>query len=351
MNAAIARSSAAPHPSVSVVVPVFNGEAHLRESLDSILGQTYPPFELIVMDDASTDSTPSVVASYGDRVRYVRQQALRGQFRNVNDGLAIARGDLIGVFHADDVYLPELIEREVAWLEAHPGAGAVFCSDVFIDAAGREIGRLVLPSELSGGRPLDYAAVLNALLTHTNTFLRCPTALVRAGVYRDLGAFREDLDENAADLEMWIRIARRYELGILEDHLLRYRRGHGSASERYHRLRTEPFCLFPLLDAELEAGARAVAVRPALCAYEAHRNVDIVLRAANHYILGARTDALDVLRTSRLRTLAGSGKINRGRIIALALGLHGLLRLPWSAVVARLFERRWHGMHQAAGGG
>ena len=75
-------------------------------ALDSILGQTYAPFEVILMDDGSTDSTAAIAASYEERLRYVRQPENRGQFGNVNDGIALARGELIGVFHADDVYTP-----------------------------------------------------------------------------------------------------------------------------------------------------------------------------------------------------------------------------------------------------
>ena len=355
-------------PLVSIIVPVFNGEAYLRESLDSILGQTYAPSEVIVMDDGSTDSTPAIAASYGERIRYVWQPVNRGQFGNVNDGIALVRGDLIGVFHADDVYAPEMIEREVAWLQAHPSAGAVFCSDIFVDEAGREFGRLVLPPEVAGGEPLDYSSVLNALLTHTNSFLRCPTALVRASVYEEVGRYRDgefkrlprdddrpvtpDLGlENTSDLEMWLRIVRRYEIGVLEDHLLWYRRGHGSSSERYHHIRTEPFRFFQIVDEELESGGRDVATTEALCAYEAHRDVDTVLRAVNHYILGDRRASLAVLRDVRWRTLAGSRAVPRARLITLALGLQGLLRLPRIAVIARMFERRWYGTRHVAGAG
>ena len=103
------------------------------------------------MDDGSTDSTPAIAAPTRSGFRYVRQPANRGQFGNVNDGVALARGELIGVFHADDFYAPEMIAREVAWLEAHPTAGAVFCSDIFIDAGGREFGRLLLPAEIAAG--------------------------------------------------------------------------------------------------------------------------------------------------------------------------------------------------------
>ena len=340
----------ASRPSVSVVVPVLDGEAFLRESLDSILEQTYRPTEVIVIDDGSTDSTPEIAESYGDRVRYVRQPETRGIYGNANDGIALSSGDLIGVFHADDVYLPEMLEREVEWLARHPEAGAVFCSDVFVDADGRELGRLELPLEVQGGQPLGYATVLNALLANKNRFLRCPSALVRASVYRELGGFRDAAFKNTSDLELWLRIARRYTIGVLEEHLLRYRRGHGSSSERYHGLRTEPERYFAIMDLELARGGSSVATPPALAAYEAHRAVDGVLRAVNHYIRGNRRAAKSVLREVRLRRLLASRRVQRARMLVLALGLHSLVRLPRIPAVGRLFERRWYGDPNAGGG-
>src|SRR5689334_22259492 len=99
-------------PRVSVVVPVWNGERFLRESLDSILLQTFPSLEVIVMDDASTDGTEQIVRSYGDAVRYHRQSATRGIYGNCNDGIALARGEFIAIYHADDIYDPTIVERE-----------------------------------------------------------------------------------------------------------------------------------------------------------------------------------------------------------------------------------------------
>jgi glycosyltransferase involved in cell wall biosynthesis len=330
-------------PFVAIVVPVWNGEAYLRESLDSILGQTYPNLEVIVVDDASTDSTPEILASYGGRIRVHRQQSTRGIYGNANDGIALASGEFVGVFHGDDVYRPEMVEREVDWLLAHPDAGAVFTSAVFIDPSGREIGRKNLPPEIRGGRALDYPTVLNTLLSHKNAFLGCPTALVRADVYRRLGGYRDAEFKNTSDLEMWLRIARTYRIGVIEDELIRYRRGQGSSSERYHRLRTDQERFFTIMDIELDANrGRSVAADEALSAFEAHRAEDIVMRAVSHYILGERHEARSVLRQARLRTLAASPRIERSRMLALALGLNLLVRLPRISAVAQLFERRWH---------
>src|SRR5262249_12339954 len=121
-------------PLVSVLVPSFNGARYLREALDSILAQTYRSLEVILLDDASTDDTPAIAREYLPRITYVRQPANLGIYDNVNQGIARARGELVATYHADDVYLPDMVASQVAYLEAHPGVGAVFTSDIFVDA-------------------------------------------------------------------------------------------------------------------------------------------------------------------------------------------------------------------------
>lgn len=329
-------------PLVSIIVPVFDGELYIRESLDSILAQTYPRTEVLVMDDASTDKTPPIVASYRDKVRYYRQPQNRGIYGNVNDGIAIARGDYIAVYHADDVYHPHIVEREVAFLERHPEAGAVFCQDIFIDPSGHELGRLELPPEVRGGYPLGYPVIFNALLTYKNPFLRCPSSMVRASVYRDVGLYRDQEFRNTADLEMWLRIAQKYPIGILEEYLFRYRYGHGNSAQRYHHLRTDPSRYFQIMDMYLDDGGRVVATADALTAYEAHRAEDRLMCAVNHYILGRSEEAGTILSHVRAGPILGSSRIQRGRLLVLFLVLQCLLRVPRIPLIARMFYQRWH---------
>jgi glycosyltransferase involved in cell wall biosynthesis len=331
-------------PLVSIIVPVFNGEQYLRESLDSILAQSYPNTELLIMDDASTDGTAEIIASYGNRVKAYRQPQNRGIYGNMNDGIAMARGEYIAIYHADDIYHSNIVEREVDFLERYPEAGGVFCQDIFIGPDGQEQGRLVLPPEVRGGRPLDFRVVFNALLTYMNRILRCPSCMVRASVYRDVGGYRDELFRNTSDLEMYLRIARKYPIGILEEYLYRYRRGHSSSAQRYHHLRTDPVRFFRIMDLYLDEGGREIATREALAAYEAHRAEDRLMIVISHYILGHRQEARPVLSQVRPLQILGSPRVQRGRLLILFFGLHCLVRLPRIRPLAEMFYRRWHTM-------
>jgi glycosyltransferase involved in cell wall biosynthesis len=329
-------------PQISIIVPVYNGEKYLRESLDSILAQTYPNTEILVMDDASTDGTADILESYGDRIRVVRQPQNRGIYANANDGIAMAQGEYIAIYHADDVYLPTMVEREVEFLERYPEAGAAFSSMNFIGPTSEEFGQLDLPPEVQGNRPLDFPVILNSLLHYTNHILMCPTAMIRASVYRDVGLYRQDQFRNTADVEMWLRIAQKYPVGILEERLLRYRHFHDSSSLRYHKLRTVPGRYFEIMDLYLEEGGRKLATSEALAAHEAHRAEDLLMATTANYILNQQQDAKAMLSRVRVASLLRSPRIQRGRMLLLFLMLQVLVRLPRIEFIAGLFRRRWH---------
>lgn len=104
---------------ISCIVPVFNGERYLGETLDSILAQTYQPLEIIVADDGSTDRTAQVVASYGEKVHYVKQANAGGPAAR-NLGLKTARGKFIAFLDADDLWSPDKLEHQMACFDACP---------------------------------------------------------------------------------------------------------------------------------------------------------------------------------------------------------------------------------------
>jgi len=329
-------------PLVSVVVPVFDAERYLRESLDSILAQTYENIEVIVMDDASSDGSAAILDSYVDgRLRAIRQSVNRGIFDNLNDGIREASGDLIAFFHADDVYHPRIIEREVALLVARPKVGAVFCTDIFIDPDGREFGRLVLPKEIRDAEILRYEDVLNGFLRYQNSFIRGQSSLIRKEVYETVGLF-DGTYSLRADLDMWLRIASRYPIAVLDKYLVWYRYGHENSSKRYDRLRTDPEIFFSIMDRLLASEDRALAEPDALTAYEGHRAADHLILAVNEYILGNRAAMRTQLRQVRARRLLATSRIQRGRLLVLLGALRILVRLPRFARVGKAFRRHWH---------
>src|SRR5882757_2071793 len=110
---------------VSVVIAAYNSEAYIAEAIESVLGQTVPPDEVIVIDDGSSDGTRAVLDRFGDRI-VAFTQTNSGQAVAVNKGLAMARGELIGFCDADDLWTPQKLELQLALLERHDDVEAVF---------------------------------------------------------------------------------------------------------------------------------------------------------------------------------------------------------------------------------
>jgi glycosyltransferase involved in cell wall biosynthesis len=193
---------------LSVVMAVFNGARDLRATLDSIAAQTETDFELIVVDDGSTDETPAILASYGDPRLRVITQPNAGLTRSLIRGCNEARADLIARHDCGDRSHPERFARELALLEE--GHVLVSCAAEFVDADrdrlyvsranGEEIRRDLLHAD---------AAHIHALPHHGS-------AMFRRDAYRAAGGYREQF-RVAQDLDLWIRIAPLGTIAILDD--------------------------------------------------------------------------------------------------------------------------------------
>jgi glycosyltransferase involved in cell wall biosynthesis len=151
-------------PTVSIGLPVYNGERFLRQSLDALLAQTWTDFELIISDNASTDSTPEICSDYAardPRIRYVRQPENIGAARNHNVLPRLARGRYFKWASHDDLYAPDLVERCVAVLEDQPEAVLVHCGDAFVDEHGERTGEV--PYRLDTENPSAPARLRSVL--------------------------------------------------------------------------------------------------------------------------------------------------------------------------------------------
>ncbi len=132
-------------PLVSVIVPAYNAARFLPESIPSVLAQTWTDFELIVVNDGSTDDTVACVEAFTDpRIRLV-SQANRGLAGARNGGIRAARGSFIALLDADDLWHPEKLARHVAHLQSRPGVGVSYSASAFMDDAGRDMHLMQTP--------------------------------------------------------------------------------------------------------------------------------------------------------------------------------------------------------------
>ena len=144
-------------PSVTVLIPAFNAAATIRRALDSVLAQTYGDYEIIVIDDASSDATAEIVATqYTDQVRLLRLPRNLGESGAMNTGIAVAKGRWIAFLDADDEWLPEKLVRQIAVMESNPNAVLACSGWRIFDETGnqsRDVGifRSALRKMRSGG--------------------------------------------------------------------------------------------------------------------------------------------------------------------------------------------------------
>jgi hypothetical protein len=191
------------------------------------------------------------------------------------------------------------VEKEAAYLRCHPEAGAVFCMDHYIDDDGKIFGGTNLPLEFHGRETLNYKDVFPFLVRRRNILFRCPTFMTRRKVLDTVGVFAPETYDIASDLEMWIRIVRRFPIGILPERLMRYRVGRQQWSFRYKRLRTEEAWEFLVMDYYIETDGWREKLSPSdLREYAFHRCDDETFRAANFVIQGNADEARKLLQRS-----------------------------------------------------
>lgn len=190
-------------PVVSVILPVYNGENYLRVSIDSVLQQTFQDFELIVVDDGSSDASAEIARSYGKDLKYVYQENT-GVAGAVNHGLRLATGRYISWLSHDDAFHPQKLEKQVTALD-QLGTPAVCYTDIQrIDSEGRDVGEYVLP-EHSRSEVLRHILVCGQICLAAYSILYDRRCLDQVGLY--------SLKWRCAnDVEMLLRLARKFSL-------------------------------------------------------------------------------------------------------------------------------------------
>jgi glycosyltransferase involved in cell wall biosynthesis len=205
-------------PKVSVIIPCYNYADYLKICLQSVLAQTFQDFEIIVVDDSSTDHTPEVVKEFRDsRLRYVRHEKNLGPATAQNTGIKLACGEYIAAIGADDLMKPNNLAIKVAILERYPEVGLVHSNAEIIDEIGRVIGTAC---KETGLRDVQQERLFEKLLY--GNFIVASSILVRKACYQKVGLYDPKL-RYGEDWDMWLRLAYHYDFGYLDSPLVQHR--------------------------------------------------------------------------------------------------------------------------------
>ena len=228
-------------PKVSVVIPTYNYARFLGEAIQSVLDQTFDDFELIIVDDGSTDNTKEVVASFADpRVKYIYQEN-RGVCAAQNTGIQASIGEYIALLGADDVLLENALEKGVEVLDSYPEVGFSYAQAYIMDENGH-IYRVRKSSFLDASTIVDGRKEIRDLLVPYR--ITISAVMMRHHCLDEVGGFDEKIGNIAEDRHLIIRLAKRYSAAYIAEPLVKYRVQPGSLSRHANpRVAEEAFLL------------------------------------------------------------------------------------------------------------
>ncbi len=222
------------YPKVSVIIPMFNAQAYIRDAIDSVLLQTHKNIEVIVVDDGSTDESRDIVLSYGDRVRYFYQVNSGAPAAPRNKGIRHSTGEMITFLDQDDIMLPKKIELQIDFLKNNSDVGIVLTDYMNFNESTRDAqshfktcpGLLKFFAEVSGKGQVILLPESARLLLSIENFSITSSLLLTRRIFDDIGMFGESL-KASDDFDFMYRAACRHKIGVLNTVGFR-RRLHGS---------------------------------------------------------------------------------------------------------------------------
>ena len=202
------------NPEISVILPVYNAEKYIRNSIESILHQSYKDFELIIINDGPIDNSGAIISSFNDvRIHYYTNDTNLGLIKTLNKSINLSKGRYIARMDADDICMPNRFEKQVAFMESHPSV--VLCGTwaKIIDDQGKITGRI---------KRIDSSDLIRATMLFTTPFLH-PSVMMRSDALQNNQY--DDISLHCEDLELWMRLAKQpeYQFANLPEFLLHYR--------------------------------------------------------------------------------------------------------------------------------
>jgi len=213
-------------PAVSVIIPTYNRAHQVGRAIQSVLAQSYQNFEVIVVDDASTDNTKEVMESISDkRIRYIRHNENRGASAARNTGIHVAKGEYIAFLDSDDEWLPEKLEKQIKVLKTtFPEAGVVYTDMWRVYRNGR--------AEYWNSPTVTKGTIIDAKkLEYQVMGIGIQSALIRKGCFNKVGVFDEKFPR-FIDLELFIRLAKDFHFYHIQEPLVKYYETEGISSNK-----------------------------------------------------------------------------------------------------------------------
>jgi glycosyltransferase involved in cell wall biosynthesis len=315
-------------PLVSICIPTYNVERTVMSTLRSILNQTYGNLAILVVDNASTDNTLNLLAQVTDpRLTIYKNEKNIGAEANFSRCIELASGEYIAIFHADDLYLPNMVEKQVRVLQDNPSVGAVFTLASLINDDDEIIGEGRLPAKLRGKGLYHFPEMFISILENGN-FLTCPSCMVRGKLYKELAPFDGQRFGTSADLDMWLRILEEGPIVVLDEKLMSYRVSTTHGSYQWRFCRTEEAHFFKVMDYHLSVKSRGLTIpRSGVDRYEFQRSLDKIMRAMNHLNKGEAAEAKRLLKESVSTRAFRGAMCSLGRPKRVAFWLCGILLL------------------------
>jgi len=222
-------------PEVSVLMTVRNGEKYLAEAIESVLAQSFKDFELVIVDDASTDQTVSILkrlTQKDQRIRLVVNKKRVGRPQGLNQGIKLCQGKFIAIIDSDDIWCDQnKLTKQTVFLNSNPDYGIVGTNIIRIDENGQKIDQLRYQSTDQG---------IRKLLLSSNQFAH-PSVLIRKKVFEQVGLYSEQKKHwHVEDYEFFLRAGRRFKLANLPEYCVKYRiNAGGLAISNEYKLKRE----------------------------------------------------------------------------------------------------------------
>ena len=233
-------------PKISVIVPTYNRAYQLKETLSSVLTQTYQDFELIVVDDGSIDDTSKVIKEF-PRVKYLALKENYGVSIARNEGLAFAKGKYICFLDSDDLWDQKKLQIQFCWMEGNTDCQVCYTDEIWI-RNGVRVNQMNIHRKYSGD---IYLHCLSLCIVSPSS------AMLRIGLFDDIGDFDESLPA-CEDYDLWLRISMKYEFELINEPLIIKKGGHADQlSKKYWGMdRFRVVALKKLLDSNSLEGER-----------------------------------------------------------------------------------------------